>query len=271
MDMSIEQLARTVRVYDLGQDHFEGMPSYSTTTPNYQFGLHRRHEYGTGEVRTNSAGLFVSTEHQGTHVDALCHVAEDMVLYGDVKIDLNVQTAKGFTHLGAETIPPLVGRGILLDVAGHMGVDRIDPGFSIPLEMLQDVCSEQNVEPKPGDVVLVRTGYGAEWRSTDLYNSAGGVGIEGCRWLAEIGVSAVGGDNVGFEVTGVIDPELCVTLPGHIVLISRSGIYILENLNLETLAQDSVVEFLFAGLPLKMVGATGAPLRPAALVWPKLP
>ena len=64
---------------------------------------------------------------------------------------------------------------------------------------------------------------------------------------------------------GPPDPELGVTLPGHLLLLVRAGIPIIENLNLEELAAERVHEFAFVCLPLKMRGATGSPVRPIAL------
>ena len=84
-------------------------------------------------------------------------------------------------------------------------------------------------------------------------------------WVADRAVSAVGADNMAWDVIGPKDPELGVTLPGHILLLVRAGIPIIENLNLEELAAAGVHEFAFVCLPLKMRGATGSPVRPIAL------
>jgi kynurenine formamidase len=76
----------------------------------------------------------------------------------------------------------------------------------------------------------------------------------------------VGADNMAFDVTTTkVDEELKVSLPGHLLLLVRAGIPIIENLNLEELAAAKVHEFLFVCLPLKMRGATGSPVRPIAI------
>ena len=103
------------------------------------------------------------------------------------------------------------------------------------------------------------------WAEPDLYLKAAGVSGEGSRWLAERKVRAVGADNVAWDVIGPTDPELGVTLPGHVLLLVRAGIPIIENLNLEELAAAKVYEFGFVCLPLKMRGATGSPVRPIAI------
>src|SRR5206468_10044874 len=118
-------------------------------------------------------------------------------------------------------------------------------------------------------VALVRTGFGALWSKPDEYLQAAGVSADGARWLIDREVAAVGADNVAFDVMGPPDPELKVTLPGHILLLVRAGIPIIENLNLEELAAAHVNEFLFVCLPLKMRGATGSPVRPIAIASPR--
>jgi kynurenine formamidase len=85
-------------------------------------------------------------------------------------------------------------------------------------------------------------------------------------WLAEAGVLAVGADNIAWDWTGERDGELGVTLPGHVLLLVRAGIYIIENLMLEELGEAGAVEFTFVCLPLKIQGATGSPVRPVALL-----
>jgi kynurenine formamidase len=91
------------------------------------------------------------------------------------------------------------------------------------------------------------------------------VSAAGSRWLIDRKVRAVGADNMAFDVIGPTDPELGVTLPGHVLLLVRAGVPIIENLNLEQLAEAKVHEFAFVCLPLKMRGATGSPVRPIAI------
>src|SRR5215213_790390 len=121
--MSLTDLLTTLasaRVYDLEQPRYAGAPTFPAHEPGLLLHLHRRHEAGLGERRTSASALLVMAEHSGTHMDALCHQAEEMRLHGGVAIDAEVQTSKGFTALGADTIPPLVARGVLLDVAGAL-------------------------------------------------------------------------------------------------------------------------------------------------------
>jgi kynurenine formamidase len=200
-------------------------------------------------------------EHSGTHIDALAHQAENLVLHGGIKAD-DVQTSVGFKALGIETMAPLVARGVLLDVAGKT---RLRAEHQITPKELEQAAADAKVEIQAGDVVLVRTGFGALWADPDEYLKAAGVSGAGSRWLAALKVRAVGADNMAWDVIGPKDPELGVTLPGHVLLLVRAGIPIIENLNLEELASAKVHEFAFVCLPLKMRGATGSPVRPVAI------
>jgi kynurenine formamidase len=157
---------------------------------------------------------------------------------------------------------PLVSRGVLLDVAGPK---RLPPEHSITPDELDRAAKAARVDVHEGDVVLVRTGYGALWSEPAEYLKGAGVSAAGSSWLIEKKVSAVGADNMAWDVIGPTDPDLNVTLPGHVLLLVRAGIPIIENLNLEELAQAGVHEFAFVCLPLKMRGATGSPVRPIAI------
>ncbi len=258
-------LPSQARVYDLEQPRYFGAPIYPGHAPGYFYTLHRHHERGT-ETRTSASGFMYTTEHAGTHIDALCHQAENFHLYGGREINASVQTPYGFTELGAETIAPLIARGVLLDIARHRGVDRIGAGNPITQRDLEDALGSQGVSIHEGDVVLLRTGNGALWENPDVYLQAGGADAGASSWLASRKVRAVGADNVAWDELGVIDPELKVALPGHLILLVRHGIYIIENLFLEELARDQHYEFTFICLPLKLRGATGSPVRPIALV-----
>jgi kynurenine formamidase len=254
------------QVYDLEQPRYFGAPIHPSHAPGYFYTLHRHHERGAAEARTSASGFMYTAEHSGTHIDALCHQAEDFHLYGGLEIDAGIQTSQGFTELGVETIAPIVARGVLLDLARFRAVDRIGPGNPISQDELEATAQNQGVQIGKGDVVLVRTGNGALWQEPVVYLQAGGLSGSASQWLAGKGVLAVGADNMAWDEIGLFDPDFKVTLPGHLILLVRSGIYIIENLFLEELARDQGYEFTFVCLPLKMRGATGSPVRPVAIV-----
>ncbi len=254
------------RVYDLEQPRYAGAPVFPAHEPGLLLNLHRRHEAGLGEARTSASALLVMTEHSGTHIDALCHQAEDLKLHGGVEVSPAVQTSTGFTELGVDTIPPLIARGVLLDVAGALGVERLPDGHAVSEDELRRAA--EGVELRAGDAVLVRLGSGAVWEDRPAYEAAGGVSAEATKWVLSHSPVAIGADNLAWDVPGAVDPETGTTLPGHVLALVRAGVYIVESLNLEGLAADGVREFTFICLPLKLRGGTGSPVRPIAIREP---
>lgn len=264
----LPDLGGATRVFDLEQPRKEGMPVFPAHRPGYSYLLHRHHEdeYEDTKPRTSASGVIISMEHTGTHIDALCHQADDLTLYGGVPVR-GVQTGKGFTRLGVEEIPPIMAPGVLLDVAASKGVEELEPGYAVTDADLEECCERQGVSVEPGSVVLVRTGNAQRyWDDPEGYLDGPGMAVSASYWLADRRVLAVGADNMAWDVIGVQDPELGVILPGHLILLARKGIYIVENLQLEELAAAGQYRFFFFCTPLKFVGATGSPVRPLAIV-----
>ena len=269
MPTSLADDLRQACVYDLEQPRFSGMPIHPAHKPGYFYALHRRHrdnyQPNTHGPRSGASGTMTLMEHSGTHIDALCHQACGLKLFGDIPAD-TVETQAGFTRLGIETVPPLLGRGILLDVAGWKKTERLPPKYSIGADELKACAAAEGVEPQRGEVLLVRTGFGNLWNDEAAYLQAAGVGKSGTLWAAERGVAAVGADNMAWDAPDERDPETGATLFAHVYLLPQKGIYIIENLNLEELARDRHWLFAFVAVPLKLEGATGSPVRPLALV-----
>ena len=257
------------RVFDLEQPRFESMPIHPAhRQAGYSYLLHRHHEYRP-EVdgpRTGAAGIIICAEHTGTHIDALCHQSDALALYGGIAVDSRVQTPRGFTRLGVEEIPPILAPGVLLDVAASRGVGELEPGSAVTDADLQACCDKQAVGVEPGSVALVRTGNARHWEDPERYLAGPGMAASASYWLAERRVLAVGADNMAWDVPGLRDAELGCLNPGHLILLARNGIYIIENLALEELAAAGVYRFDFVCTPLKLVGATGSPVRPVAVV-----
>jgi kynurenine formamidase len=256
------------RIFDLEQPRTDTMPIHPAHLPGYKYMLHRRHQdaYGQDGPRTSAAGMMVLMEHTGTHIDALCHQAGDLTLCGGIPIDAQIQTPRGFTQHGVEQIPPIVAPGVLLDLTAFQGVAMLPAGYAVTAEELKACCARQEVAIAAGDVVLVYTGNELAWGDPERYLAGPGMTGQASRWLAEQGVLAVGADNMAWDVVGLYDSELGCTLPGHLLLLARHGIYIIENLRLSELAAAQTYRFTFVCTPLKFVGATGSPVRPIALV-----
>jgi kynurenine formamidase len=259
------------RVFDLEQPRMAEMPIHPAhVQAGYSYMLHRRHEDEyrpeVSGPRTGAAGVIVCAEHTGTHIDALCHQSEALVLYGGVKVDGSVQTPRGFKKHGVEEIPPILAPGVLLDVAASKGVEEIEAGYAVTADDLRACCDSQGVSVERGSVALVRTGNARHWSAPERYLAGPGMEASASYWLAERLVLAVGADNMAWDVPGLRDPELGCLNPGHLILLARYGIYIIENLALEDLAAARAYRFDFVCTPLKFVGATGSPVRPVAVV-----
>ena len=211
--------------------------------------------------------IIVTGGHVGTHIDALAHVSHQGRLHGGVEPD-EITSQLGFTSLGVETIDPIVCRGVILDIARLHGVDVVSPGHEVTPSELESAASDAGVEVREGDAVLIRTGWATLWDEPDRFlgveSGAPGPGEESARWLADRRVRVAGGETIAFEV---VPPGAGHrTLPVHRVLLVEAGIYILEVMDLSAFADLSVREFLFFAAPLKLVGATGSPIRPLAII-----
>ena len=240
----------------------------SPNHPAFEMAMIRRH----GDVVRPDGGsaaneMIVLGGHVGTHIDAVGHVSHDGLLHGGVEAAC-VQSNRGLGMLGIDTVDPIVGRGVLLDVAALHGVECLAPAHEVTGDELEGAERSAGVEVREGDSVLIRTGWSAHWDDPDLFRGqaggAPGPGSEAARWLVERHVRLVGGETIAFEV---IRPGAGhATLPVHRVLLVEAGIYIVEAMNLTELAAVGAVEFVLVVAPLKIVGGTGSPIRPIALV-----
>ena len=253
------------RIFDLEHTRKCGDPALAFHQPAFSYALRRWHGPDSGEPRTSASGIIVAADHSGTHIDALCHQAENLQIHGGFELTPDVQGPAGFTIGGAEEIEPIISRGVLLDVASlHGGI--LEEHYMVRREDLLNCEAREGIAVCPGDTVLIRTGYGSQWARPSRYANAAGISAEASLWLAGNDVHTVGIDNLSWDVFGSPDESTGSTLPGHVILLARHGIYILENLLLEELAQANGYEFIFIGLPLKVKGATGAPVRPVAIL-----
>jgi kynurenine formamidase len=257
-------------IFDLEQPRTENMPIHPAhKQAGYSYLLHRHHEdeYSPQESgpRTGAAGILICGEHTGTHIDALCHQSDALTLCGGVPVG-EVQSPRGFTRHGVEEIEPIVAPGVLLDVAAKDGVESLEPGRVVTAAELEECCERQGVEVEAGSVALVRLGNARFWDDEEIYLAGAGMDASAAYWMAERGVLAVGADNMAWDAPGVRDPELGCLMAGHLILLAREGIYIIENLALDELAASGHYLFELICTPLKLVGATGSPVRPIAVV-----
>lgn len=259
-------IART-RVVDLGRPYAAGMPQ-SPNHPVYSHALVRRHGDAVRADGGSAANdLIVMGTHVGTHIDALAHVSQDGLLHGGRPAD-EAQRGGRFTEGGVDQVQPGLARGVLLDVPAALGLDACEPGFPITADLLAQTAKVQQTTLTAGDVVLVRTGWSQRWPDKTAYvghdTGVPGPDESGATWLASYGPRAVGADSIAFEHLPPGSGH--ARLPAHRVLLVDSGINIIETLDLEELAASGAHEFPLLLCPLNLVGATGAPVRPLALV-----
>jgi kynurenine formamidase len=263
------------RPFDLAVDFFVGMPSFTAGgDPPFQMwmsatpsGSLKDDPLGVGEAQnrivSRSGDAFSMFTHTGTHVDALNHIGYDGAVWNGFT-EVEHLASRRWLRAGADRHPPIVARGVLIDVAGLHGVDMLPDSHAVDAADLRAALARQGTELRTGDVVLVRTGRMTVWPDADAFiPDEPGLDLDGARFLAEAGAMLIGADNVGLERHPSGDPESWQ--PVHTYLLAEAGIPIMEIVDLEELAAGAVHEFAFVGACLKIRGATGSPIRPLAL------
>jgi kynurenine formamidase len=212
-----------------------------------------------------------------THLDAPAHMFRHGKMYNGQ--DARTVTAERGARLGsiAPVANGIVGRGVLLDVAAALEVDCLEPGHPITPDELDRAATRQSVEMQPGDILMVRTGYGARRQSSGPwpYGVGGesdadqphlpGLGPACLPWMRENDVAVVGTDTG----TDARPSAYSFVAPFHIVAMVAIGIWIIDNFELENLAQTcarlSRWEFLMTIAPVRLRNSTGAPVNPVAI------
>jgi kynurenine formamidase len=203
--------------------------------------------------------------HSGTHLDGLAHIGIGEHTYNGHRYD-DIVDAAGLTKLGIEHVPPIVTRGVLLDVARAAGVEMLGDTEVVTSTHLEAAASMQEVEVRPGDVVIVHTGWSTLWGVDDARykTTEPGLGLSAARWLTDRRAAVIGADNWAVEVVPGEDETL--SFPVHQHCIAQYGVYLLENVRTEELVRDGVSEFLCAILPARLRGASASIVSPVAVV-----
>lgn len=263
------------KVYDLSVEYFIGMPGwFPAGDPRYNIWLTHTPRGTVVDDPLNVGsdmnehvsytGTAVSMyAHTGTHIDALNHFGLNGKIYNGFSADKHLGD-RGWTKTGAETIPPIVARGVIVDVAAAHGVAALPAGYFIERKDIVAALDRQKIALAEGDVVLIRTGRMQSYGETEAYlENSPGLGMSGARYLVENGAMIIGGDNLSLEAfPSQVDGNY---IPVHTYLLAQHGIPILELVYLESIAADGVYEFAFIGGSLKLRGADAAPLRPIAI------
>jgi kynurenine formamidase len=263
------RLIRDGKMYSLGRLYEYGMPlfgkrHFSLTIPGSPTGG----PDGENKMVYHDEMFSGEIGQIGTQLDGLGHigvrVGDDDYFYNGFKLS-ELGKAYGLEKIGIENAGPFLTRGVLADVAGYKGVERLQPGEVISEEDLQGALKKEGVRITEGDVVLLRTGHAKLWMvDNDAYGKGEpGIGMAAALWLCSQKIALVGSDTWATEVVPHENKNRPFEV--HQLLIVRNGIYNLENLDLEELARDKVYEFAFIFAPLRLKGASGSPGNPLAV------
>jgi kynurenine formamidase len=266
--------------YDLSVPYFVGMPGFNMLgDPEYQYWLtHTPH--GTVVDNPNGQGELMNKKvsytsdaismftHTGTHIDALSHFGLNGKIWNGFQAEKYLGD-KGWKKAGAEKIPPIIARGVLIDVAAYKGKSVLDKNYRITVEDLKGALKKQGTRLAEGDVVLIRTGMAQLYQDGNKYlDQYAGISLAAVKWLVEEQKAmTLGADNLSLEM---FPPEQEGNwVPAHTYLLAEKGVMFIEQLSLEELSTDKVYEFAFIAASLKLRGASGAPIRPIALPFAK--
>jgi kynurenine formamidase len=260
------RLVKTGKTYSLGIEVSPATPAYPPRTFQlFTMGIGD----GTGTpLGTNRAtgndDMVLTWVGVGTQLDGLGHLGIDHRYYNGTPAADFVQGA-GLKKYGTHALPPIVTRGVLLDIAALKGTKQLAGGTAIKRADLDAASARQKVDVRKGDVVLLHTGWLA-MSGTDpkkFMETEPGLAVDAAEHLAALGVVAVGADSWGLEAVPSEDAKQL--FPVHQTLLAKNGVYIMENVQTAALAADSASEFLFVlGYP-KWVGAVQAMINPVAI------
>jgi kynurenine formamidase len=260
------------RPFDLAVTYRLGMPNWvEAGDPKYEIWMTHT---PAGSVVDNLSGAGSETHerysyagsaismysHSGTHLCGLNHIGRDGVFWNGWTAERNLGSRAW--NVGG-VVPPIVARGLLLDIAALHGVECLPDSHAIDVTDLRGAAAAAGVEPRRGDAIFLRTGRMTRWHDPNAFlASPPGLGMEAARALCE----EHGAMCIGLDVGGeVLPPEEPGTfLPVHAYLLSEAGAPLFENLWLEDLARAEITEFALHAAPLKLAGSTGMPVRPLA-------
>lgn len=213
---------------------------------------------------TGNDDMMVTWLGIGSQIDGLGHVGIDHRYYNGLHASEFV-TPEGLSKLGTHELPPIVTRGVLLNIAKLMNQEMLPEGTAINGDEIRAAAQAQGVTIGQGDVVLLHTGWlnMADQDPQRFIAVQPGLGVDGARYLAGLGVVAVGADSAALEVVPHEDPTQA--FPVHQELLTKNGVYILESMNTRELAADGVSEFLFVLGQPRFVGAVQTVINPVAI------
>ncbi|KQW45237.1 hypothetical protein ASC77_19600 [Nocardioides sp. Root1257] len=205
-----------------------------------------------------SDDILLIPTHGTTHLDALCHVWQDGKMYGGLSSDL--VTSRGAKRLGIEEAGPILTRGLIVDVVPD-GKRWLDVSEPVDLDLLRRKLKDADLTPERGDALFVRTGWVEAWEEGEQNQLGwGGFDVDAIDWILEMGLSVIGADNIGVEMSPASDPDCAVPL--HVRLMRDHGVYFAELLNLAGFKGSPAVAGMLTMSPLRIMGATASPVAP---------
>lgn len=259
------QLVKTGKTYALGIPVDSKTPAYPprgfkvTIVQPGQAGIS-----GLGPSKTTyNDDIIEGWAGVGSQIDGLGHIGVEHVYYNGNKL-ADFADPTGLKKLGIEKVPPIVARGVLLDMAAHYGVDVVKEGTAFNVKEIEEVARKQGVEIRQGDVVLFHTGWISLIGNDDKRYNAGepGLGVEGAKYLTGKGVVAIGADTWALEVVPFESKNIFEV---HQILLPMNGTYILENMNTAELAKDKAYEFMFVLGQPRFKGGVQSMINPVAI------
>ncbi len=271
-ELSAEGVVAAVRLVKTGKTYALGVET-GRDTPAFGARSFQLFAVAHGDGTGSSVGRNRAVYHDdwmitwlgiGSQIDGLGHFGIDHLYYNGTPA-AEIFAPAGVKKFATHELPPIVTRGVLLDIAALKGVPFLEAGTVIRQSDLVAAARRQEVSIGAGDVVLLNTGWQRFATEDPERFLAGlpGLGSEGAEWLASRRVVAVGADTWGLDAVPGEKPD--EIFPAHQVLLAKNGIYILENMRTDELVADEAWEFLFVlGAP-RFVGAVQMVINPVAI------
>lgn len=274
--MKAMKLVTTGKVYEIGQVYSRSMPlfgerTYSMFIPGSPTG----EPLGENRLIYHDELLVAEIGQVGTQFDGPGHIGARVKMADGTDKDVfynghfleDFKNPYGLLKLGIENIKPILTRGILVDVAGYKEMEVLPQSYEVTVADVTGALQRQGIAEdsvEPGDAIFFRYGWSKHWNDEATYNTnPPGIGMEVAKWVVAKKASMVGSDHWSTEV--IPNPDTSVAFPVHQELITKNGVWNLENMVFDSLVADGVYEFLFVFTPIRFEGATGSPGRPIGI------
>ncbi|MGR8947401.1 MAG: cyclase family protein [Gammaproteobacteria bacterium] len=260
------KLIKTGKTYALGVPTGPESPAYPPrfySMTILQLGDGTGSPWGANKL-TGNDDLMYTWMGVGSQIDGLGHIGVDHVYYNGTAAKDFVNNT-GLTKFSTHALPPIVTRGVMLDMAAHYGKAILEPGTAFNEAEIKAAMAKQGVSIGKGDVVLFHTGWlnKADTDKAAYIKAEPGLGVGGAKFLVGLGVVAVGSDTWGVEA--IPFEQEGIVFPVHQELLPKNGVYILETMDTRELAKDKASEFLFVLGQPKFVGSVQAIINPVAI------